>query len=198
MSFTEEKVRRWQDKSTFLQVDNLWAKGQRIDLFLHARTGNFAMNPGNKKSKNGDWNSDRNLFLQPAAGFFSSILQETVWAPIQKELRKIFVTGREICKTSGGKLYTAQRSVSILTYEEIRESSIIFSYMNLFSFVQIFRFFFLINVVNFRRLFVFNQNVTTGFFSTENLKSDSVLLITNGANVFTFLSSLPLPFQPPR
>jgi hypothetical protein len=54
LSFTEEKVRRWQDKSTFLQVDNLWAKGQRIDLFLHARTGNFAMNPGNKKSKNGD------------------------------------------------------------------------------------------------------------------------------------------------
>jgi hypothetical protein len=54
LSFTEEEVRRWQDKSTFLQVDNLWGKGQRIDLFLHARTGNFAMNPGNKKSENGD------------------------------------------------------------------------------------------------------------------------------------------------
>jgi hypothetical protein len=64
LSFTEEEARRWQDKRsgqpslpptpTFLQVDNLWGKGQRIDLFLHARTGNFAMNPGNKKSENGD------------------------------------------------------------------------------------------------------------------------------------------------
>ncbi len=62
--------------------------------------------------------------------------------------------------------YTAQIRVFIVSYEEIRESSIIGYRTWICS--HLFRFFFLINVVNFGRLFVFNQNVTTGiFFNTE-------------------------------